>query len=72
MSGAQTLTPEEIRTVGLRALVDALGADGALRFLQQFDRGRGDYTAERQQWAAELDLKTLLTKVEELRRPGGG
>ena len=66
--GAQTLTAEQIRTTGLRALVEALGPDGALRFLQQFDRGHGDYTAERQTWAASLDLETLLAKIEELRR----
>ncbi|HET7768386.1 MAG TPA: hypothetical protein VFN74_06385 [Chloroflexota bacterium] len=67
MSETQTMTPEEIRTVGLRALVEALGADGALRFIQQFDRGNGDYTAARQKWADDLDLKTLLAHVDALR-----
>ncbi len=34
-SGVMTL--DEIRRVGLHALLDALGAEGAVRFLQQFD-----------------------------------
>lgn len=45
MSEARTL--EEIRTAGLQALEEALGPEGTIRFLQQFDQGRGDYTSER-------------------------
>lgn len=38
----------EIRKTGYRALVDALGVVGMLRFLQQLDTGSGNYTQERQ------------------------
>ena len=41
-------TPEEIRQAGMDALLRALGPVGMIRFLQQFETGRGDYTAERQ------------------------
>jgi hypothetical protein len=37
----------EIRKTGYKALVDALGVVGMLRFLQQLDAGTGDYTQER-------------------------
>ena len=40
----------EIQKNGIAALRDALGVTGALKFLEQFDRGGyGDYTAEKHQ-----------------------
>lgn len=40
----------EIQKNGIAALRDALGVTGALKFLEQFDRGGyGDYTAEKYQ-----------------------
>jgi len=38
---------EEIRRIGIEALTEALGPLDAVRFLQSFDLGRGDYTKER-------------------------
>ncbi len=40
--------PMEIRMVGMKALKDALGNVGAVRFLQQYDLGYEDYTKEKQ------------------------
>ena len=40
--------PMEIRMVGMKALRDALGNVGAVRFIQQYDLGYGDYTKEKQ------------------------
>lgn len=40
--------PVEIRMVGMRALKDALGPVGMVRFMQQYDLGYGDYTVEKQ------------------------
>lgn len=37
----------EIRTLGYKALIESLGVVGMLRFLQQLDIGKGDYTQER-------------------------
>lgn len=36
--------PVEIRNVGIKALQDALGPVGMVKFLQQYDMGYGDYT----------------------------
>jgi len=38
---------EEIRRIGIEALAEALGPLDAVRFLQSFDLGRGDYTKDR-------------------------
>lgn len=49
----QAMTLREIRSVGLAALIQSLGPTGMVRFLQQYDCGEGDYTAERKQWQAK-------------------
>ena len=37
----------EIRAIGLKALLEALGPVGMARFIQQYDAGYGDYTKEK-------------------------
>jgi len=46
----RTATLDDIRRAGMDALVRELGPVGMIRFLQQFETGRGDYTTERQRW----------------------
>ncbi len=41
---------EAIRRAGVAALVRELGPVCMVRFLQQFEAGRGDHTAERRRW----------------------
>jgi hypothetical protein len=60
----KTMTLEQIRTAGLRALSRELGAVGLVRFLQQFETGYGDYTAERHEW---LDRDTVQDVVQQIR-----
>lgn len=43
------MTPVEINCIGYEALTKALGFDGMVRFLRQFEMGSGDYTKEREQ-----------------------
>jgi hypothetical protein len=50
----RTLTIPELRRAGLDALRKRLGAAGAVRFLQLFDPGIGDYTVDRHQWLDDL------------------
>lgn len=54
----------EIRQIGLEALMERLGPVGMIRFLQQFETGSGDYTAEREAWLTETDLDTLVSKIQ--------
>lgn len=41
--------PVEIRNVGMKALQEALGSVGMVKFLQQYDMGYGDYIKEKQE-----------------------
>ncbi len=56
---------EEIRRMGLDALARELGPVGMVRFLQQFETGSGDYTAER---AGLLGTPSVAELGEALRR----
>lgn len=63
------MTLEEIRQAGLKALARELGAVGMVRFLQQFDLGHGDYTAEREGWLSEQTLDDIGQELR-LQRSG--
>lgn len=60
------VTPEEIRKVGLEALVRDLGPAGMLRFIQQFESGKGDYTAERANWLPS-DLEKAMDEIRAMK-----
>jgi hypothetical protein len=64
------LTLPEIRRLGFQALLERLGPAGTFRFLQQYDSGRGDYTAERHQWLGELTLDDIVKSIKARRRKG--
>lgn len=66
----KTMTLEEIRTVGLDALAKKLGRVGMVRFLQQFENGRGDYTADRNGLLGHATVKTLTDRCRRHRRTG--
>jgi hypothetical protein len=59
----------EIRRKGLEILMEPLGPVGMVRFLQQFETGYGDYTAERESWLTETNLDTLGSKIRERSQP---
>ena len=61
-------TPDELRRVGLDALVKALGPVGMARFLQQVDSGCGDYTAQRFATLGNPTVDELLEETERRRR----
>lgn len=48
MMNANLNNPMEVRTVGMKALKDALGPVGTVKFIQQYETGYGDYTKEKQ------------------------
>ena len=61
-----TMTPETLRQAGLDALRRELGAAGMVRFLQQFEMGSGDYTAERWRWlSVEADVDSLAKSIHQ-------
>ena len=62
------MTLEEIRVAGLRALSRDLGAVGLVRFLQQFEKGSGDYTTERHQWLDGHTIGDVIRQIKEQRQ----
>ena len=63
-----TMTLEQIRTHGLRALVEELGTVGAVRFLQLTETGRGDYSRERNARIGKQSVKSLVKQIEARRK----
>lgn len=64
---AVAMTLEQIRMAGLKALFRDLGPVGLVRFLQQFETGHGDYTAERHRWLGERSVQDLAQEIERRR-----
>ncbi|MFQ3612098.1 MAG: hypothetical protein SNJ68_00105 [Cyanobacteriota bacterium] len=54
----------ELRQRGLDALAKELGYVGMVRFLQQFETGKGDYTKERQQWLSDVTLEDITQAIQ--------
>lgn len=67
---SQTMSPNEIRKLGIESLFKALGPTGMVRFLQQFDTGTGDYTAERHKWLENLECDDVAREIEAKRKRG--
>lgn len=59
-------TPAELNRRGFQALTKELGLAAAIRYVQQFTHGDGDYTAERQQWADSVSLDDIEKGVRAL------
>lgn len=64
-----TRTLDEIRREGVAALRERLGRAGMIRFLQQFDLGRGDYASQRREWTDRTSLSTLEDAARKPRKP---
>jgi hypothetical protein len=58
------MTLEEIRVKGLKALADELGPVGLVRFLQQTESGRGDYSRERHARIGRQSVASLVKQLE--------
>jgi hypothetical protein len=57
-----------IRKMGIDALTKELGPVGMAHFLQQYDRGDGNYTAERENLFADVTMESLLCELETMRQ----
>jgi len=67
MSKSSSMSNYEIRVEGWKALTERLGPSGAMRFMMQYDPGHGDYSKERQEIFADLDLEELLAAIRRQR-----
>jgi hypothetical protein len=62
------MTPKEIRLAGLNALTQNLGVVGMIRFLQDTDKGQGDYTKDRHTWLGNPDFNEITGDIEKMRK----
>ena len=58
-----SMTLVQIRNAGLQALARELGPVGMVRFLQQYETGKGDYSRDRHAWLDELDARTVAAEI---------
>lgn len=60
-------TTAELSEIAKLALCRELGVINALRFLQSYSKGKGDYTKERNTIYANDTLESLTTQIKERR-----
>ena len=56
-----------VRRMGIDALTKELGPVGMVHFIQQFDRGEGNYTIEREILLSGITMEDALRELEEMR-----
>jgi len=59
--------PIALHKAGIDALVQELGGVGAIRFLQLFDKGSGDYTKEKYE-RDEMSIDEIADAISRMRR----
>ena len=59
----ETLSLYEIRTIGFEALLRELGPAGAIRFIQQYESGRGDYTRSRRKILPKKSVREIGRQI---------
>ncbi|QLE55475.1 hypothetical protein [Nostoc sp. TCL26-01] len=62
------LTQSEIRRLGIEALTQALGPAGMARFMQQYEKGSGDYTNDRDEILGNPTIDEIFARIEERRK----
>ena len=59
--------PDLVRRMGIKALTKELGPVGMVHFIQQFDRGEGNYTVEREALLSGFTMEDALHELKEIR-----
>lgn len=59
----ENLTLYEIRTIGFDALMRELGPAGAIRFIQQYESGYGDYTRDRKKLLPKKSVREIGQQI---------
>ncbi len=62
------LTLYEIRTIGFEALLRELGTAGAVRFIQQYESGSGDYTRDRKKLLPRKSVRDIGKSIVKEKR----
>jgi hypothetical protein len=64
----EPLTLYEIRTIGFEALLRELGPAGAIRFIQQYETGHGDYTRNRKKLLPKKSVREIGREIMKKRQ----
>jgi hypothetical protein len=67
----QTITLNQIQRTGLEVLSRELGPVGMVRFLQLFETGYGDYTAERHRWLDNQTVDEIAKRILQKQESSG-
>lgn len=68
MVDASKLTLEQIITLGIDALAESLGPAGMGRFMEQFEKGSGDYTRDRDIFLGNSTLEEIFARIQQRRQ----
>lgn len=63
MKNVSYMTFSEIRIRGFEALLRELGPAGTIRFIQQYETGRGDYTRDRRKWLPKKSVREIGKQI---------
>lgn len=63
MSSTPYKTEQEIQQLGIEVLQKGLGITDFIRFMQQFDKGHGNYVEDRKQWQKDYSVNQLLEEM---------
>ena len=63
MNTTQYITEQEIQQLGLEALHKGLGISDFIRFMQQFNKGSGNYVKDRQEWQKQYSVNQLIDEI---------
>jgi hypothetical protein len=67
MINVEPMNLTQIRQRGLEILNRELGPVGMVRFLQQFEMGKGNYTEERHQWLDKFTVDEIANQIQKKR-----
>jgi len=57
----------EINRQAYDILLKEMGVANTIRFLNQFTKGQGDYTAEREKWLDKITLEDAISQIKSKR-----
>ena len=62
---AKAKSDRDILDTGMKALVEALGYSGAVRFLRHFTKGEGDYLVIQEEIFKGMDVQEIYEKAKQ-------
>jgi hypothetical protein len=67
MSLTDYKTDQEIQQLGMEILYKGLSVSDFIRFMQQFNKGHGNYVEDRQIWQKQYSVNQLIDEIKKER-----